>query len=105
MKKIVVEDRFKKNLLNLIENDKHIFIPADVANINLEIIISIEKILDKYFAGKNKDDLKKDSNHKIILFGYSSKQIIESFKSIIEFMGETFTKEYYYYNEKSNYLK
>jgi len=105
LKKIVVENKFKKNLLNLIENDKHIFIPSDVANINLEIIISIEKILDNYFASKNKDDIKKESNHKIILFGYSSKQIIESFKSIIEFMGATFAKEFYYYNEKSNYLK
>jgi Cft2 family RNA processing exonuclease len=105
LKKIVVENKFKKNLLNLIENDKHIFIPSDVANINLEIIISIEKILDNYFSSKNKDDVKKESNYKIILFGYSSRQIIESFKSIIEFMGATFAKEFYYYNEKSNYLK
>lgn len=99
-KKIVVENKFKKNLISLIEKNKHVFIPCDVANINLEVIILIEKILDEYNSSKNKDDSNKsDLNYKVVLCGYSANEIIESVKSLIEFMGSSISRQFYSYNE------
>ncbi len=100
LRKIAVESKFRKNLISLIERNKNVFIPCDIANMNLELIILIEKILDEYYLGKNKDEAAKGSlQYKVVLCGYSSAEIVESVKSLIEFMGSTISRQFYSYNE------
>lgn len=106
LKKIAIENKFKKNLLTLIEKSKNIFIPCDIANMNLELIILIEKILDEFYLSKNKDDINKANlQYKVVLCGYSSFEIVESVKSLIEFMGSSISRQFYSYNENPFSLK
>jgi Cft2 family RNA processing exonuclease len=104
----IIENEFKKNILEDIERKKSILIPSDSANINLEILIRLEKILDEFYMNKNKEikessgvgvDLKKDLQYKVLVCGYLSNEIVESIKSLIEFLGSTISQQFYSYNE------
>lgn len=100
LRKIAVENKFKKNLLSIIERNKHVFIPCDIVNKNLELIILIEKILDEFYLTRSKDEGGKGPlQYKVVLCGYSSSEIVESVKSLIEFMGSIISRQFYSYNE------
>ena len=99
--KTVIENEFKKNILDSIEKGKNIFIPSDTANINIELLIRLEKILDEFYFNKSKEAPgdKKDSMYKVLLCGYSSTEVVESVKSLIEFFGSSISQQFYSYND------
>ena len=99
--KTVIESEFKKNILDSIDKGKNIFIPSDTANINIELLIRIEKILDEYYFNKTKEipGEKKELPYKVLLCGYSSNEVVESVKSLIEFLGSSISQQFYSYNE------
>lgn len=106
VERIVIENEFRKNILDSIEKQKNIFIPSDIVNIGLEMVIRLEKILDEFYSSKNinKEDLLKKENptisfYKVLVCGYTSYEMIESVKSLIEFMGSAISKQFYSYNE------
>jgi Cft2 family RNA processing exonuclease len=111
VKKYVIENRFKDNMLTLVEKNKNIFIPCDSVNICIDLVIRIEKILDEFNNSKNKDNMQ-DSNrgdnsngYKVLVCGYSSSEIIESVKSLVEFMGSSISQQFYTYNDNPFNLK
>jgi Cft2 family RNA processing exonuclease len=100
VQKYIIEKKLKKNITTCIEKSKNIFIPCDSANICIDLIIRLEKILDEYYFIKNKDDIKTEtSEYRVLICGYSSHEIVESVKSLIEFMGSSISQQFYTYNE------
>lgn len=99
--KSVIENEFKKNILESIEKGKNIFIPSDTANINIELLIRLEKILDEFYFNKAKEapGEKKEMPYKVLLCGYSSNEVVESVKSLIEFLGSSISQQFYSYND------
>jgi cleavage and polyadenylation specificity factor subunit 2 len=105
VQKYVIENKLKENILNLLENEKNIFIPCDSANICIDLIIKIEKILNEFSKNKSKESEKNEVNYKVLICGYSSYEIIESVKSLVEFMGSSISRQFYTYNENPFNLK
>jgi Cft2 family RNA processing exonuclease len=99
--KTVIENEFKRNILESIEKGKNIFIPSDTANTNIELLIRLEKILDEFYFNKSKEapSEKKESTYKVLLCGYSSAEVVESVKSLIEFLGSSISQQFYSYND------
>jgi Cft2 family RNA processing exonuclease len=103
VQKTVIEKKFRKNMLMCLEKKKNIFIPCDSANICIDLVIRVEKILEDFY--KTKEEVKDIGEYKIMICGYSSHEIIESAKSLIEFMGYSVAQQFYTYNENPFSLK
>ena len=106
--KTFIEAEFRKRFVEALEKQKNIFIPSDSANISIELLIRIEKILDEYYFNKNKEtssnmfdvnNSKREYAYKVLVCGYSAPEIIESVKSLIEFMGTSIAQRFYGYND------
>jgi Cft2 family RNA processing exonuclease len=102
--KTVIENEFKKSILEDLDKGRNIFIPTDTANLNLELLIRLEKILDEYYLTKGKETIqtsgdKKDLTYKVLVCGYSSYEIVESIKALVEFLGSSISQQFYSYNE------
>lgn len=102
----VIEKEFKKNLFEDLDKQRSIFIPSDSANINIELLIRIEKLLDEFYANKFKEikdpgmpENKKELPYKVLVCSHTSTEIIESIKSLIEFLGSSIAQQFYSYNE------
>ncbi len=93
-----VEKKFKVCLINSIKAGKNIFIPSDSANISLEIIIIIEKILSEYYT-KAKEENLQVIPYRILFCNYCSNKIIEDVKTQIEWMCSEISKQLYNFNE------
>jgi predicted metal-dependent RNase len=93
-----VEKKFKSCLLNTIKLGRNVFIPADSANISLEIVIIIEKILSEYYL-KAKEENLQVLPYRILFCNYCSSEIIEDVKTQIEWMCSEISKQFYNFNE------
>jgi Cft2 family RNA processing exonuclease len=98
LEKTVIESTFKKNMLECLNENKSIFIPSDSVNLSMELLIRLEKILDEFYLSKNREETLK-AGYKVLVCGYSSYEIIENVKSLIEFMGSSIASQFYSYSD------
>jgi Cft2 family RNA processing exonuclease len=95
IKKYAIEKKFRENLLELLALGRTVFIPCDTANIRVELIIKLEKLLDEFYSKESNSS----SGYEVLVCGYTSEEIITNINSLVEFMGTPVSQQFYTYNE------